>query len=78
VSVGDGLTADRPLRPAFHAKLRPGQSKGEAVGFGMTSGRGEGGCMTAEEGKEACSVLPATMATAALCFCGFQCGGVRR
>jgi hypothetical protein len=34
--------------------------------------------MATEEGKEACSMLPAAMATAALCFRGFLRGGVRR
>jgi hypothetical protein len=33
--------------------------------------------MATEEGKEACSMLPAAMATTALCFRGFLCGGVR-
>jgi hypothetical protein len=77
VSVGSGLTAIRPLRHAFPANLWPGRSMGDAVGFGATSGRGGGGCMATEEGKEACSMLPAAMATTALCFHGFLCGGVR-
>jgi hypothetical protein len=34
--------------------------------------------MTSEEGKEACSVLPAAMAMVALCFRGFLHAGVRR
>jgi hypothetical protein len=34
--------------------------------------------MATEEGKEACSMLPAAMATAALCFRGFLRGSVRR
>jgi hypothetical protein len=54
VSVGGGLTASRPLWPAFPAKLWPGRSKGDAVGFGATLGRGGGGYMATEEGKEAC------------------------
>jgi hypothetical protein len=66
------------LRPAFPVKLRPGRSKGYVVGSGATLGTGGGGCMTTEEGKEACSVLPAAMATVALCFRGFLRAGVRR
>jgi hypothetical protein len=79
---GTGERRQRTDRHPAAATCFPGESlarpvNGDAVGFGAISGRGGGGCMATEKGKEACSMLPVAMATTTLFFRGFLCGDVR-